>query len=212
MHDRRSALVRGLVGASLVLPMVAAAAMGVRYHSRREAELNAAPHAAVRPATRLQLTSGAARRERLIVVIASSSCAAARAPGFSDTVRAVLRAAANAARDSGFVTVTLGVATDPTPRVGLRFLESLGPFDEIALGRSWLNSSAIRLMWRDHGGPPTVPQIVFLDRAVDVDSSTIRIGADSMVGRLVDMDAMRRYLTVARPSTGVRSATPPGVP
>lgn len=211
MPDRRSALFRGLVGASLVLPLVAAAVTGVRHHTRREAELNAAPHAAVRPA-RLQLTSGAAGRERLIVVIASSSCAAARAPGFADTVRAVIHAATNAARDSGFAIATLGVATDPTPRVGLRFLESLGPFDEIALGRSWLNSSAIRLMWRDHGGPPTVPQIVLLDRVVDVDSSTIRIGTDSVVGRLIDMDAMRRYLTGAHASSHLRSAAPLGVP
>jgi hypothetical protein len=143
---------------------------------------------------RIRLATPPIGRERLLVLIGSAACSAAQRPGFADTVRAVVRAAERVARDSGYAFATVGVSIDPSATRGLDFLERVGPFDEVSLGRSWLNSSVVRLVWRDHAGLAAIPQIVLVDRSVRVDSSVIEVGPDTVVARMVDMADMRAFL------------------
>src|SRR5690606_33057748 len=91
-------------------------------------------------------------------------------------------------RKFGIQVTLIGVALDWDINAGLRFLQSAGRFDEISVGRNWLNSHAVSHIWRDLPGPPVIPQIVVVDRTVRVDNDFITISIDSVVSRVVGVD------------------------
>jgi hypothetical protein len=109
--------------------------------------------------------------EVVMVFLASSTC-----PGIHDaSLREALRLArdslAEEARLSGKGFVVVGVSLDWNLESGYRLLERFGPFDEVLIGRSWLNSGAVRYLWSDFPGIAAVPQLVVLERVIDKDRS-----------------------------------------
>lgn len=81
-----------------------------------------------------------------------------------DSLRAVHGAA--------FANVSVvGVALDEDVAAGIRFLDELDrsgrAFDEISVGKSWLNEQIVRLVWREGVAPASLPQVVLVARQVD---------------------------------------------
>lgn len=129
-----------------------------------------------------QLNTGT---ELLVVFVGSLNCGATRAPGLTEAMTTLRARIAREAALEGKEVVHVGVATDWSIQDGLRFLTHFGPFDEVVIGRNWLNSGAIRYIWHDFRGTPALPQILVLERPVQVDSTVISVGSERLLARKV---------------------------
>ncbi len=125
-------------------------------------------------------------REWQLILIASSHCPACNAPGVRPAVIEVANEFDRQVRASGDKPTTLGVITDDDQRAAFKYAESLGQFDELQLGRNWLNQSVIRYMLRDAVGLGATPTVLIVTRVIDfTNQGNYRIGPDSVVVRLV---------------------------
>lgn len=71
---------------------------------------------------------------------------------------------------------TVGVALDWHLKPGLRWLDKMGSFDEVSVGRSWVNSSAVRHIWREFQATPALPQVLLIEHTVKSDSNRLDVG------------------------------------
>jgi hypothetical protein len=138
----------------------------------RRGTVQAAPAAAaavtVPAAARNPFKSG---RYLLAYVLVASDC------GYSTErlARKALRALPDSLRavhGAAFTNVSVvGVALDEDLGAGIRFLKELGRsgrgFDEISVGKGWLNEQIVRLVWREGMATPSLPQVVLVARRVD---------------------------------------------
>jgi hypothetical protein len=90
-----------------------------------------------------------------------------------------------------FVSVALSVDQDPW--VGTEFMKQFGPFDEILSGRGWLNTGAIAFIVRDMPAQRSIPQLILVERDVQVDDRSISAVSDRLVGRKIGADQIVAY-------------------
>jgi len=74
-----------------------------------------------------------------LVYLGSSTCGPCRAPEVKQAIAAARDAARGWAREHRHDFVFTGVATDPDIGRGWQFLSENGSFDEVIIGRGWLN-------------------------------------------------------------------------
>ncbi len=130
---------------------------------------------------------------RVLVFIGSSTCGASSDPELHERLERIASFYREQSLRSGGYTTTLGVALDWDTNDGLRFLNKMGAFDEISIGRNWLNSHSVAFVWRDLPGAPTLPQLVVVEREVEVGPSMVEVGRDSVVARFLGLDEIRRH-------------------
>ncbi len=97
--------------------------------------------------------------------VASTTCARINDPRLEDALLAARRYLEDYAREDEYGFVTVGVSIEAALDRGAELLERFGPFDEIHIGRGYLNAAAQRYM-RTFLGVEAVPQIVILQRDV----------------------------------------------
>lgn len=114
------------------------------------------------------------RPETILVFVGSSSCVNSTDPRLSEAVRRLRTRLREQAEEQGRTFSSIGVSLDWRVSVGTKYLESLGPFDEVLIGRSWLNSGALKYIWGDQlGGPAAVPQLLVVERFLDQPASNV---------------------------------------
>jgi hypothetical protein len=126
--------------------------------------------------------------EMLVIFIGGSFCGGSAQPGLREAVATVNREMAATARAAGRRFVSVGVAMDWSVEDGVRFLHEFGKFDELVVGRNWLNSAVVRYVWRDVPGSATLPQIVVVMRHVTVAPTTIAVGDERLLVRKLGAD------------------------
>lgn len=103
--------------------------------------------------------------EIAFIFIGGSSCPATSRIQFISTVRSAKRSVAAHADNLELSYVAIGVSVNRFTREGTDYLEQFGSFDEIAAGRSWLNTTVDRYV-HDISGETAVPQVLLLHRRV----------------------------------------------
>lgn len=143
--------------------------------------------------TRARPFAASRSTEIVVVLLGSSGCAASR--------QGVLVSAMNTIRRKLRLVVTPGlrvsfhgVALDDDIAIGLRWLVTVGPFDQVSVGGNWLNSEAVRLLHREFRGQAGVPQLVVLSRTVQtLGTSGLQIAADSILARRLGVEAIDAF-------------------
>ncbi len=113
---------------------------------------------------------------------------------------------------TAFDTVTIiGVALDRNVEAGYAYLAGLSPdgpglFDQIGVGGSWVNELFGDLLWRREVTEASVPQVVIVERAVEVTKDPIHGGlsvrrpkADSVIMKAVGKDEIVQWLARGLP-------------
>lgn len=122
-------------------------------------------------------------REIVLVLVGAAFCGAQREPGFPQAVEdAKLRVREQAkARGAQFraVAVSLDWRTDEA----MSFLDSFGTFDEVTVGSNWLNEGAQRYIWRDLPGLPAVPQLLVIEREIEIEPR-VQVRSERVVKRI----------------------------
>jgi hypothetical protein len=150
-----------------VLLLVAACSFAVAAAAARRATARSQPRADVSRATPGSDTASV-RRELVMVYIGSSTCAVSNRRELRADVRQIQRQLQARAAATGRTFVSLGVAVDRRADAGLRHLERMGRFDEVAAGQGWANAHARRYVWEEWPGIAGTPQIVLIEREIRV--------------------------------------------
>lgn len=132
--------------------------------------------------------------ELLAVYIGSSTCIGSKIPEFRPVQQQVMRALGQLAEHDGLRFRRIGVAVDVGPRTGFEYLDKFGPFDSKLVGGGWENPGAVDYLFRGLPGDATIPQIVIVQRHVEVLQNGLEITRDSLWGRLIGIDGMRQWL------------------
>ena len=121
--------------------------------------------------------------EIVLVLVGAAFCGAQREPGFPQAVEdAKLRVREQAkARCAQFraVAVSLDWKTDEA----MSFLEGFGTFDEVTAGSNWLNEGAQRYIWRDLPGLPAVPQLLVIEREIEIEPG-VQVRSERVIKRI----------------------------
>lgn len=144
----------------------------------------------------------------IVYLFVDSQCGWSQLLAAHDPVHS-LRAKVRSVHGSYAQVRVIGVDLDEDLEVGLRFLETLGngsvseAFDQIIVGGSWLNDHMVRLAWREGTIEASTPQVLIIERPVDVESyaSTyaIELGEDRVVANLVGHDEITEWMREGYP-------------
>ncbi|CAN5329386.1 hypothetical protein BH23GEM2_BH23GEM2_19320 [soil metagenome] len=137
--------------------------------------------------------------EIVAVFLATEDCLAASTPGFDEELKGAITRLRNETRSTDRRFVYVGGALSNNTRRAREFMARFGPYDELVVGRGWLNSTAVYYMWRDIPGGSRLPQIVILQRSVEVLPEGIRISPDSVLLRVSGVEAIRAWAAAGSP-------------
>jgi len=104
--------------------------------------------------------------ELLFIYIGSSSCAASNIDELRNlTKRAKIHLEKLASsRGKSFFTMAIGI--DLKPQNGYDHIRKFGLFNEVHVGRGWMNDSVVKYIWQEYPGAPATPQIIVLEREI----------------------------------------------
>jgi hypothetical protein len=108
------------------------------------------------------------------------------------------------AHESGFYFSTVGISVDWSVSNGLRILSGLADFDEVIVGRNWLNSGARRYI-HDLRGEPSVPQVVVILEDIRVDTLPIQFGKPRQILQLIGPQAISEWASAGYPLPSSRT-------
>jgi hypothetical protein len=89
----------------------------------------------------------------------------------------------------------IGVSIDYDVDSGIRYLAALYPFDEITVGRGFLNASVSLFLLGQAERALAVPQILVMHRQIQIDSSAISVGSSSIVRRVIGADSIHAWVS-----------------
>jgi hypothetical protein len=141
-------------------------------------------------------------REVVAVVISSTSCVANDDPTFRPALREMMRRL-GVQRDSlGISVAIVGVIADWSTRDGIAYLQDIGDFDEISVGRNWFNNTVVQRVWMSEGASPSVPQVILLEHTVNDGSdgsNRVSVTGERVLRRIVGGDAIQAWAAAGAP-------------
>lgn len=108
------------------------------------------------------------RSEIILRLVVSSSCSFSRDPSLPDLVQEAVTTMRSVAEELGIEFGTSAVSIESEPKEGIEFLTRFGPFEEISVGRGWVNTVVIDHSVSGPGDHRSTPQVIVLRRRVDV--------------------------------------------
>ncbi len=139
-----------------------------------------------------------AGEELVFVFVTSSSCPGTKDPRLPGALSRARDGLASQAERDGQRFVTIGVAMDWSIPSGKRMLDRFGPFDEIVVGRGWLNTGVIKYIWEDIRGIGATPQVVVTERSIAwAGNRTIEVDYERLVVRKTGPDQIEEWSRLA---------------
>jgi hypothetical protein len=123
-------------------------------------------------------------REIVLVLVGAAFCGAQREPGFPQAVEDAKLRVRDQAKARGAQFRAVAVSLDWKTDEAMSFLDGFGAFDEVTVGSNWLNEGAQRYIWRDLPGPAAVPQVLVIEREIEIEPR-VQVRSERVVKRLV---------------------------
>jgi hypothetical protein len=143
-----------------------------------------------------ELRSG---KEVVLVFLGASFCGAHRRPGFPQLVEDAKQRVQGQALASDRQFRTHAVSLDWKPDDALEFLRGFGEFDEMSLGGNWVSDGAVRYVWRDMPGEPVVPQIIVVERHIEVAKTSTEVKNERVLKRVMGTDEIEKWVRAGAP-------------
>jgi hypothetical protein len=132
--------------------------------------------------------------ELVAVLIASSDCGASQKEELRRALRGLRSAIVAMPEAKSKRVVLIGAALDWAIPDGVAYLKSIGGFDEIAVGNSWLNAAAIQYIWQAPGRLTSIPQLVVFEREVTVTREGITVSPSHIIKRMRGVPEILAFL------------------
>lgn len=124
------------------------------------------------------------RSQLAVVLISGPSCRAATPQEIRVAFDSLMAAVASRYGRPSVEIKAIGVSVDGDVASGVRYLERVATFDEVAVGGGWHNTAVRQFATLGLAGPLTIPQVVIVSRQRDGTWGS-GLGPDSLVARLV---------------------------
>lgn len=92
----------------------------------------------------------------------------------------------------------IGIASDQSVEKGWNFLNSSGYFDEIIIGKKWINSGTTDFIWNRKGVKPAIPQIIVFKRSLEFKEG-IEVGEKKIIVRKIGVNAIHKWVEKGTP-------------
>lgn len=135
--------------------------------------------------------------ELVLVYLGAWSCPWSNVDGLRDAVRSIRDDWHRVAQDSGKGFATVGIAPDVSVDEGVEHLAKYGSFDEVIVGRGWLNVGMMKYVYGDIPGPAATPQVLIIERTIHRVAGQTWISDEKVVRRLVGADEILENLSGA---------------
>ncbi len=148
-----------------------------------------------RIAADLGLMTRLATTEYVVLVISSSICPAAATDGFDDSVKTIRQLLRDQlAHRPEAVERMVGVALDRDPWVGADYLKTLGGFDEIITGGTWLNTATEKYLWGAYAVSPETPQVVLLERRTRYIDGAVLVEDEHLIRAILGASEIMKWV------------------
>jgi hypothetical protein len=117
---------------------------------------------------------------------------------YQESVARAKRAVRLEARTGGYYYSTVGISVDWIVPTGMGILARFGPFDEVVVGRNWLNTGIKRYV-HELAGEAVVPQVLVMLEGVKVDTLPFRYDEPLEVLRVIGRDGMHAWAAAGFP-------------
>ena len=131
----------------------------------------------------------------VLVFLGGAGCGMCNTPDLPGMVRAVVDSVSTYASTHGKQFSSIGVSLDWSLPVGMEYLEGIHTFDEVIIGSNWLNTGVVRYVWRDLPGQPSIPQVIVLERTIQVGESTFTVGPEQVLTRAIGVEQISEFST-----------------
>ncbi len=132
--------------------------------------------------------------ELVFILVGSSQCHWSNRPELRKLVRQAKLAIRDGARSRGLGFAAVGVARDVIASKGIEHLATFGDFDEIMAGRGWFNIGVMRYIFHDLPGPAATPQILIVERTVEIRGKQRLILDERVLTRRVGLVEIREWV------------------
>lgn len=120
-----------------------------------------------------------------MVFFGASACGACTMTGVRESVQGAIDSVREYARRRGAQFGAIGVSTDWSIEDGYAYLQKIERFDEIVVGRNWVNTAVVRYVWTDFPGKPALPQLLIYERGITIQDSSILVSKERVLARVV---------------------------
>lgn len=132
-------------------------------------------------------------QELNLVYIGASWCQPCLEESLKQTLEELKIALYKVAESHNMNYSVIGVANDESLNDGWNFLQSSGYFDEIIIGKNWLNTGSIEFILKHEDILPGVPQIVVFKREIMFDEKT-HVGEKEILVRKIGQKQMDKWI------------------
>ena len=139
--------------------------------------------------------------ELVMVYFGATHCGPCHAPEIKAAVEAAKVALAERAEADGKTFSAVGAALDYGVADGVAFLASSGRFDEIVVGRNWINSASLTHLWRadrPEGSTIGLPSVVVFEQDLATRDG-ISASAPRYVAEITGADAIPAWVAAGLP-------------
>ena len=137
-----------------------------------------------------------------LVFIGSSKCAFSTNPELPRMIESAKSSVREAAMEAGRSFTALGIAKDWDVGAGVAHLATIGTFDEIMAGRSWMNEGVLKYVWQALPGKPSTPQVLVVERMVAVPLAAgdrFKVSNESVITRKVGLGEIEQWVEMGTP-------------
>jgi len=125
------------------------------------------------------------RTELVLVYFGGSNCGPCKAPELKASIRDAKVLLAQQAEERGLEFSSIGVAVDTSIQEGVHFLEDVGPFDQIIVGKGFLNLAALTFLAIDSQSQLAIPQVVVYEQRIGIDHQHIAVSEPRILNAIV---------------------------
>lgn len=139
--------------------------------------------------------------EIVFAFVGTPKCSASRNPALAPMMREALNCLRVRHTPEDVPVIAVGISPIWETSEGSRFLLDILEFDEISVGRSWLNSELVDLAWRDPIAEVATPQVIVHRQTVVHPGDAIRasIVRDQPVVRATGLIGIQRWVDAGLP-------------
>jgi hypothetical protein len=138
-------------------------------------------------------------KQIVAVYFGAKACGPCQTPTMKAAIRRMKPLVAGQARKSGASFAAMVVAVDRKLEDGLEFIKPLGAFDEYVFGSDMASSAAQRFIWSDTLASPVMPQVIVVERNVEmIPHTSIKFGPDRVL-RVVAGDSVPIWVAAGAP-------------
>ncbi|WP_022834731.1 hypothetical protein [Salisaeta longa] len=132
--------------------------------------------------------------ELVAVYMGAESCGPCHAPKVKQAIKRMKIILDQRAKERGWYFSAMGVAMDWKVSTGYKFLQENGRWDEVIVGKNWINLAVSRFLWSDSSAHTGIPQVVLLKRTVNPQSGWIELSEYQVLARHHGSDDISKWI------------------